>query len=196
MSSVTKNAIIKAMVDGVVTELMVKTMGGNVYLDETTTLSSKIAEMVVAINERAKSTDVTSQIAALKQEILGDTPVEAYDTFTELAAYIESHQEAADALTAAIGNKADASVVTALQETINGLGALATKSTVAESDLDTTLANKINSASAANHSHDNKTVLDGITSDKVVDWDAKSKVYVSASQPQNLTANDIWIQTL
>lgn len=196
MSSVYKNAIIKALVDGVVTELMIKTVGGNVYLDETTTLSSKIAEMVLAINERAKSTDVTSQINALKDELLGDTPVEAYNTFTELAAYIETHQEAADALTAAIGNKADSSVVEALKTTIEGLGALATKSKVSESDLDTELAAKVNAASEGNHSHSNKTVLDGITSDKVTAWDGKSKVFISGSQPESLTSNDIWIQTI
>lgn len=196
MSSVYKNAIIKALVDGVVTELMIKTVGGNVYLDENTTLSSKIAEMVVAINERAKSTDVTSQINALKDELLGDTPVEAYNTFTELAAYIETHQEAADALTAAIGNKADSSVVESLRTTIEGLGALATKSKVSESDLDTALAAKVNAASEGNHSHSNKTVLDGITSDKVTAWDGKSKVFISGSQPESLTSNDIWIQTI
>ena len=196
MSSVYKNAIIKALVDGVVTELMIKTVGGNVYLDENTTLSSKIAEMVVAINERAKSTDVTSQINALKNELLGDTPVEAYNTFTELAAYIETHQEAADALTAAIGNKADSSVVESLRTTIEGLGALATKSKVSESDLDTALAAKVNAASEGNHSHSNKTVLDGITSDKVTAWDGKSKVFISGSQPESLTSNDIWIQTI
>lgn len=196
MSSVYKNAIIKALVDGVVTELMIKTVGGNVYLDETTTLSSKIAEMVLAINERAKSTDVTSQINALKDELLGDTPVEAYNTFTELAAYIETHQEAADALTAAIGNKADSSVVESLRTTIEGLGALATKSKVSESDLDTELAAKVNAASEGNHSHSNKTVLDGITSDKVTAWDGKSKVFISGSQPESLTSNDIWIQTI
>lgn len=196
MSSVYKNAIIKALVDGVVTELMIKTVGGNVYLDENTTLSSKIAEMVVAINERAKSTDVTSQINALKDELLGDTPVEAYNTFTELAAYIETHQEAADALTAAIGNKADSSVVESLRTTIEGLGALATKSKVSESDLDTELAAKVNAASEGNHSHSNKTVLDGITSDKVTAWDGKSKVFISGSQPESLTSNDIWIQTI
>lgn len=164
-----KEAILKALVDGIITELMIKTTGEQVYLDENTTLSSKIAEMVTAINLRAKSTDVTAQINALKQEILGDLPAEAYDTFTEMAAYIEEHQEAADALQAAIGDKADKTTVEAIQTTINGLGALAKKSTVSESDLDSALKEKVN---------------------------AKSKVYVAGSQPSGLTANDLWIQTL
>ena len=58
-----KNAILKALVEGVVTELMVKSNVTNVYLDDgTTTLASKLAEMVTAINERAKSADVTTEI--------------------------------------------------------------------------------------------------------------------------------------
>lgn len=183
-----KNGILKAKVDGVVVELMVKTIGTNVYLDDETTLSSKIAEMVLAINDKAKKTDLEN----LKQEILGDTPVEAYDTFTELAAYIEEHKEASDALTAAIGNKADASTITAIQTELASLGSLASKSKVSESDLDSELATKINAAAHGNHSHSNKTVLDGITADKVSEWDGKSKIYVSNTKPENLSAGDIW----
>lgn len=245
-----KNVILKAKIDGIITEIMVKTVGEMVYLDDNTTLSSKIAEMILAINEREKTTDVEAKIAALKQEMLGDTPIEAYNTFTELAQYIEEHEEAADALTEAIGTKADASTVTEIQNTLAGLGALATKSQVSEADLDTALKEKVNAAAEGNHAHENKTVLDGITATKVADWDdavvkehehsnkdvldgitagkivdwddavakehehdnkdvidaisaekvaawdGKANVYVSASEPSGLTANDLWIQTL
>lgn len=184
----TKNGVLKAKVDGVVVELMVKTIGANVYLDDETTLSSKIAEMVLAINDKAKKTDLEN----LKQEILGDTPVEAYNTFTELAAYIEEHKEVSDALTAAIGNKADARTVAAIQTELASLGSLATKSKVSESDLDSDLTTKINAAAHGNHSHSNKTVLDGITADKVSEWDGKSKIYVSSTKPENLSTGDLW----
>lgn len=53
-----------------------------------------------------------------------------------------------------------------------GLGTLAYKSEVAEADLNADLAAKINASTAANHVHDNKTVLDGITAEKVAAWDA------------------------
>lgn len=56
-----------------------------------------------------------------------------------------------------------------------GLGTLAYKSEVAEADLNADLAAKINASTAVNHSHDNKTVLDGITSEKVAAWDASEK---------------------
>ena len=51
-------------------------------------------------------------------------------------------------------------------------GSLAKKNTVSESDLDSALAGKVNAASAGNHSHSNKDVLDGISSTKVAAWDA------------------------
>lgn len=53
-------------------------------------------------------------------------------------------------------------------------GALADKSVVSESDLDSALAEKVNAAAEGNHSHANKTVLDGITADKVSAWDGVS----------------------
>ena len=220
MSVNSKNAILKALIDGAITELMIKSTGENIYLSDGTSVSSKIASMVADISNRPTKSDVTTQISTLKTEILGNLPNDAYDTFTELAQYIKDHQEVSDALTSAIANKADKTTVEALQTTINGLGALATKNKVAETDLDDTLKTKINNASGSTHSHSNKTVLDGITSTKVKDWDnasskahshsnkaeldkitagdvakwnGKSRVIVSASQPSDLTANDLWI---
>ena len=56
--------------------------------------------------------------------------------------------------------------------TLLGLGSLAYKSEVAESDLSAALAEKVNAASEGNHAHLNKGVLDGITAEKVAAWDA------------------------
>lgn len=53
-----------------------------------------------------------------------------------------------------------------------GLGSMAYLSEVSESNLSTELAAKVNASAQANHSHDNKTVLDGITAEKVSAWDA------------------------
>ena len=204
MSDNRRNATLKALIDAAITELMIKTSGEQIYLDDNTTLSSKMAEMVTAINLRDKKTDVdakiktvtdslnstseslgnaistlrsekadktnvTEQITALKQEIMGDLPVEAYDTFTELAAYIEEHQEAADALTAAIGNKADKTVVDDILTVINGLGALANKDKVAKDDLGASLQTELDAKatteamntalatkSDTNHTHDDR----------------------------------------
>ncbi|MBQ7858733.1 MAG: hypothetical protein IJ347_01175 [Faecalibacterium sp.] len=196
--SVARQAILQAYIEDVLCELMVKTTGAMVYLNETTTVAAKISEMVTAINARAKSTDVTAEITAaveaLKQELLGDVPVEAYNTFTELAAYISEHQDVSDALTEAIGKKASAEELAAVQAAINGLGSLAAKSKVSESDLDDALLAKVNAASEGNHSHANSAVLDGITAEKVAAWDGKGRFIPSETQPADLAAGDLWAQ--
>lgn len=253
MGNAVRNAIMRALIEGVITDLMVKTSADNVYIDDTTTLAAKLSEVIVSLNGKAtnaslnaglagkantshkhQASDIdglsdvlsgmatTEQLQALKEELLGDVPVEAYNTFAELAAYIEEHEEAADALAAAIGDKADAATVRSIQTTLSGLGTLAKLSVVTESNLSDELKAKVNAASSGNHSHSNqalldtytqtnanlsdavakmhdhtnKSVLDGITSAKVAGWNGKANFYVSASRPNGLTANDLWVQTV
>ena len=50
---------------------------------------------------------ISTAVSGLRTELMGEGVPEAYDTFKELADYIETHQTAADALTAAVGNKVD-----------------------------------------------------------------------------------------
>ena len=194
-----KKAILHAMIEGTLYQIMVKTVGEQVWLDDTTTLSEKLAEMIEAINLRAKSADVTVEIEnavqAAVNDLIGGAP-ETYNTFQEIAAYIEEHKGVADALSAAIGNKADASTVANLQAAINALGSLAQKNKVSESDLDQALADKVNAASQGNHSHSNKAVLDGITAETITQWNSKAKLYVASSQPSGITNYDIWIQPI
>lgn len=49
--SIVKKATLKAIVDGQVSELAPKTTGDQIYLDEDTKLSPKIAEIVTKIND-------------------------------------------------------------------------------------------------------------------------------------------------
>ena len=222
MVNAAQKAILTAKISGVLKDLMVKTTAEQVYIDDTTTLAAKLAEVIEALNGKAAAThthaqaDVTgledaltarptteamnAAISAAISELIGGAP-ETYDTLKEIADYIGAHQEVVDALNAAIGNKADASVVTALQTTVNaikttvdGLGALATKDTVTETDLDDALKAKINTASEGAHTHTNKDVLDGISTNQVAAWNAKSKVHYSATEPENLADGDLWVQ--
>lgn len=71
-------------------------------------------------------------------------------------------------------------------------GSLASKSSVSESDLDSALAEKVNAAAEGNHSHSNKTVLDGITSAKVSAWDsAESNAKTYADNAATTAANKV-----
>lgn len=70
-----------------------------------------------------------------------------------------------------------------------GLGAMAYKSEVAEADLNADLAAKINASTAANHGHDNKTVLDGITAEKVAAWDSAEADAIAKANELNAAMN-------
>ena len=277
-----KTAILKAKIEGIIYEMMVKTTAANVYVDDSTTLAAKLSSIISDIATKASTSDlnsglatkanvshthaqsevtgltdalaakastkalteglatkadashthaqsevtgltdalallaakteVTSAIDALRQEMLGDTPVEAYNTFTELAAYIAEHKEAADALTAAVGNKADKAT------TLTGYGIT---DAYTKTEVDTKISDAISSATggesaasvkaaletyktnndarvdaleANTHTHANKTVIDGITANKVSAWDGNATIYYSATEPDNLTAKDLWVQ--
>lgn len=58
-----KNAILKTKIEGVIYEIMVKTGAANVYVDETTTLSAKLAEIIADVATRATKTELTDGLA-------------------------------------------------------------------------------------------------------------------------------------
>ena len=107
----------------------------------------------------------------LAAKLIPENADAARDTLAEIAAWIQDHPEDAAAMNSAIS--ALQTAVSGLQTTVGGLGSLATKSVVAESDLAAALKEKVNAAEG-NHSHSNKSVLDGITAAKVSAWDGKS----------------------
>lgn len=247
--STAKNAILKAKIEGIITELMVKTDAANVYVDENTTLAAKLSSILTEIATKASTEELTAGLAAkanvshthaqsditgltdalaalastesvttaidaLRQEMLGDTPVEAYNTFTELAAYIEEHQEVADALSAAIGTKADKATTLAGYGITDAYTSTQVDSKIADaisaatggesaadvkSSLDAYKSSndaRVDALEADTHTHANKTVLDGITAANVSAWSAKSdsNIYYSATEPSNLTDKDLWVQ--
>lgn len=126
----------------------------------------------------------------LAAQLIPANAQEALNTLAEVAAWIQQHPEDAAALNAAIAAlqakvDTEGTVSEAVAAAINALGisayaktadlgALAAKDTVAEADLAAELKAKVNAAADGNHSHDNKTVLDGVTAEKVAAWDAKS----------------------
>ena len=68
-------------------------------------------------------------------------------------------------------------------------GALASKDKVAETDLDTALAEKVNAAAEGNHSHANKEVLDSITSEKIKAWDAAQTNVIESVRSDTLAVS-------
>lgn len=70
-----------------------------------------------------------------------------------------------------------------------GLSNLAYKSEVTEADLSAELAAKVSASAEANHSHTNKTVLDGITAEKVTAWDAAEANAIAHADGLNTAMN-------
>lgn len=256
MATTTRNAILRALIEGAIVDLMVKTKVDNVYVDDSTTLAAKLAEIITSLNSKATATALSEGLAAKSDtghghsqsevsglaSALSERPTAAamnaaiadainglingapgtYDTLKEIADYIAEHDDVVDALNAAIGSKADAATVTALQETVNALGSLSKQSVVYEDDLETALRQKITSAVtkghthgnydlletytqtesaladavSRKHSHSNKSVLDSITAAAVSGWNGKGKFYAQSTQPSGLAAGDLWAQLI
>lgn len=200
-----KNAVMQAKISGVLTDIFVKTGVENVVLTDGSTevtLSSKLAEIIAGLNERAKKTDVTAEISNAIDGLIGGAP-STYDTLKEIADYITQHEDVVTAINSAIGNKVDKvngkglsanDFTDALKAKVEALGALASKNKVGEADLDTVLAQKINAAAEVNHTHANKVVLDGITANKVANWDTAAHLYVQSSEPVTLGEGDLFLK--
>ena len=208
MANTTRNAILRALIEGALVDLMVKTKADNVYIDDNTTLAAKLSEIITALNAKATTSalndglnarptteEMNTAISTAITNLINGAPA-ALDTLKELADAFSSNEDILDSLIEAIGNKADASVVAAIKATVDSLGTLATKSLVSESDLDDALKEKVNAASEGNHSHNNKEVLDSITAEKVTEWNNKGKFYAQASKPAVLNPNDLWAQLI
>ena len=118
---------------------------------------------------------MNAAITALQNKVdTGDQTVSAYVTATIAALNIGSYAKAADLTAYAARLETAEGKITGLESSVNGLGALADKDTVSEADLAAELKAKVNAAAEGNHAHANKTVLDGVTAEKVAAWDAKS----------------------
>lgn len=180
-----KNAILKAKIEGVIYEMLVKTNAANVMVDDSTTLAAKLSSIIADIGTKANATHTHAQAdvtgledaltarpttdamntaisTAVSEAVAGliNGAPETYDTLKEIADYIEAHKSVETALNEAIGKKADKTTTDAIQASIDALGALAAKSKVAETDLDDELKAKVNAAAEGNHSHANKALLD------------------------------------
>ena len=270
MANVAKNAILRAKIEGILTDIMVKTTASQVYMDETTTLAAYVTTLAakadlealqqtvnalgaLAAKDKVSKDDLDEALAALidskaaqadlealtgrvttvegtvatlvgedagksartianeelAKQLIPESAQESLDTLAEIAAWIQNHPGDASAMNAAItalqqqlvgidagegtvkkyiddaitalnvGQYALAADLTALAGRVSaleavaeGLGDMATKDIVSESDLSAELAEKVNAAAEGNHSHANKEELDKIAVGDKAKWDA------------------------
>ena len=149
---------------------------------------SDIEGLDTALTSRPTTETMNSAISKAISDLIGGAP-ETYDTLKEIADYIAEHETVVEALNAAIGAKLDKSDYDAFIAT---LGSLATKSKVSESDLDSALAEKVNSASI-------ETIkVNGVIQqpvDKSVDIKVPA-IYAQETQPANLKEGDLFFQII
>lgn len=126
------------------------------------------------LSEYAKSADVTSEISTEISKIVANAP-EDLNTLKEMSDWIAGHENDASAMNSAISD--NASAIAELQTGKADKSEIPSLTGYAKTtDL---------------HSHTNKTVLDGITSTKVSNWDAAKTHADSAHAPSTAQANVI-----
>ena len=172
----TKYILEQIKIAGQFEELIAKSNGENVavvYNEESMSLSQALGKIFTSVSGAQNEEQVKALIKAEVDKLINGADG-MYDTLGEIAAWITEHKEFADGLNEAIGKKADKQDFDTVKATVEALGDLARKNTVAEDDLSPELKTKLNAAAEGNHSHDNKEALDEITQGKIQAWDAKA----------------------
>lgn len=205
-----QNAILKAIVNGALTELMVKSNAVNVQIDGTTTLADKLTEIA---NDFANIGDVDSKISAAIDALINGAP-ETYDTLKEIADYLATHQNEYTALLAEIATKVDKvegkglsteDFTTALKTKLDAIAEGANKYELPIATTSVLGGIKIGANLTVNEDGTvdaTDTTYDEATTDKAglmspadkAELAAKAKVYAQSTQPTGLKEGDLWIQ--
>lgn len=160
----TKYILEKIKIEGELRELIVKSDAENTsvqYNGKDMTLAAALAEIFTSLSTIPTAENVEENIQTAINTLINGAP-ETYDTLKEIADYIAAHQEVADALNEAIGNKVDR---------IEGKG-------LSTEDFTTILKNKLDQ-------------MPEITAEQVENWNQKAeKTNASAKNDGLMSAAD------
>lgn len=172
----------------VVTDTAEMTDATTLYLMKTAETGADLYEEWILINGVATKIGTTA------------TDLTDYATTEEVESLISGAQTAIEAAYEA-ADKALGERIDGVQQTINGLGS--TYATIeemnkkaAQADLDTTnnnlgkLTERVGSLEATDHTHANKSVLDGITEAKVAEWDKAEENLVKSVKEGELAVSE------
>lgn len=173
-----KNVILKKKIEGVIYDLLVKTNATLVEVEEGKNLATALAELTTAINSKVGTAEVEAKI----EEIVGAAP-EALDTLKELADALGNDPDFAATITNTLTGKVD-------KEDGKGLS-----SEDFTTELKTKLENLTNFSGSADDVEETETKQFVSPTEKAT-WNAKSRVILSATEPENLGENDIWVQEI
>lgn len=161
----TKYILEQIKLEGVLKDLIAKSNGENVavtYNGAETTLSAALASIYQSLTDLPTADGVDTKISAAIDDLIGGAPA-TYDTLKEIADYIATHKDAADALTAAVGNKVDK---------VEGKG-------LSTEDFTTALKTALEGLNSL-----------GLTAEKVAAWDAKADKTKASAAADGLMAKE------
>ena len=214
-------ATIKAMYEGIINDLMIKTKTDNVYLpDGVTLLSAKLSEIVTSINSMSTDIDALPTVSEVNTAIsnaidaLIDGAPGTYDTLKEISDWIATHTSEYEALIAGLATKVDKvegkglsteDYTTAEKTKLAGIEAgannyvlpAATSSTLGgvKQGANVTIAlDGTLSATDTTYAEATTTAAGLMSAADKTKVNNMPNIYVSPTQPQNLTSNDLWIQ--
>lgn len=132
-----KNVVLQMMLENVLEDLMVRSNAQNIIVNVETgeTLATRLASITSQLADLGSGEAIDEKISAAIDNLIDGAP-ETYNTLKEIADYIAEHKDAADALSAAVGNKVDKvsgkglsteDFTTALKTKLEGIAAGATK---------------------------------------------------------------------
>jgi hypothetical protein len=146
-----------------------------------TTIDS-FADVEAALNGKQAAGDYATKAEAQAMADGKDAAIQAaHKAGTDAAAAAKTAQDDVDALKALVGESSVEAQITAkiteldLPNTYDEKGAAAAAETAAKGhadSLNTAMNTRVEALEAIDHDHTNKTVLDGITAEKVAAWDA------------------------
>lgn len=120
MANNARMAILRAKVEGVVTDLMIKSNVENVYFDENTTLAAKLAEIVASVGTKASTEALNTGLAAKAEKVHTHEQADVTGLVDALAA-----RPTTDSMNSAISAAIDA-LIDGAPETYNTLKEIAT----------------------------------------------------------------------
>ncbi len=194
MSTTVKTVILKAKIAGALQEVFVNTGIDNVLLTENgveKTLTTKLAEIVASIDEKAGSEAMTAAVKTAIDELVDGAP-EALNTLKELA---DKATENSDLL-------ADLKEIsTGKVDKVDGMSLVADTLVATLNSLDFTALAQVTTDNVAKWGAAQANVIEGLTVNGVaVPMDGKTAnittntTHVSVSEPTGMTDGDLWLQ--
>lgn len=181
MSNAVKKAIPQKKVEGVVTDLMVKTSAENVVVDAAgKTLSAALSEIITDMAGKATASDIDTRINAL----IGAAPT-ALDTLVEIADALNNDPDFAATMTTQLAGKVDK---------VAGKG-------LSTEDFTADLKAKLEGITGYTHpdSHPASMITQDATHRFVTDaekaaWSAKGRILSGKTTPADLAETDLFLQ--